>query len=373
MKGLHGIIFSYEKHNNLRELTANRMPASVPFAGRYRIIDFILSSMVNAGITDVGIVLHGRYQSLLDHLGSGKDWDLSRKYGGLRLLPPFAYEQQSGYIREFRGRMEALAGVRSYLQGIRQSHVVLANSDLIINIPLQDVYQAHLASGADITAVCTSNLDADAEDINYFRLNDQGRITETLYSVRNPEGCYRSLEIYILSKQLLLELVDECISHNLFNFRSAVLQGKADSLHIQSYVWDGYAAQIHSVKEYYDRSVELLDPAIRREVFHPQRPVHTKDRNDASTYIDPDGSCCNSLVADGCTIEGTVENSILFRGVSVARGAEVKNCVLMQDVSVGRDAVLHYVVADKNVEIMESRTLMGHDAYPLAIAKNSKV
>ncbi len=372
MKGLHGIIFSYEKHTNLRELTANRTPASVPFAGRYRIIDFILSSMVNAGITDVGVVLHGRYQSLMDHLGSGKDWDLSRKHGGLRLLPPFAYEK-SGFIREFRGRMEALAGVRSYLQGIRQSHVVMANSDLIINIPLQDVYQAHLNSGADITAVCTSNLDANAEDVNYFRLDSNGRITETLFSLRNPEGYYRSLEIYILSKQLLLDLVDEGTSHDLFNFRSAVLQGKADSLHIQSYVWDGYAAQIHSVKEYYDRSVELLDPAIRREVFHPQRPVHTKERNDASTYVDPDGSCSNCIVADGCTIEGTVENSILFRGVSVARGAEVKNCVLMQDVTVDRDAVLHYVVADKNVEIMESRTLMGHDQYPMAIAKNSKV
>ena len=137
MKGLHGIIFSHEKHNNLRDLTANRMPASVPFAGRYRIIDFILSSMVNAGITDVGVVLHGRYQSLLDHLGSGKDWDLSRMHGGLKLLPPFSYEQ-SGVVREFRGKMEALAGVRSYLEGIRQSHVVLADSDLIINIPLQD-------------------------------------------------------------------------------------------------------------------------------------------------------------------------------------------------------------------------------------------
>ena len=346
--------------------------ASIPFGGRYRMIDFMLSNMVNAGVSDVGLIVHANYQSLLDHVGSGKDWDLSRKHGGLRLLPPFAYEK-SGFIREFRGRMEALAGVRSYLQGIRQSHVVMANSDLIINIPLQDVYQAHLNSGADITAVCTSNLDANAEDVNYFRLDSNGRITETLFSLRNPEGYYRSLEIYILSKQLLLDLVDECTSHDLFNFRSAVLQGKADSLHIQSYVWDGYAAQIHSVKEYYDRSVELLDPAIRREVFHPQRPVHTKERNDASTYVDPDGSCSNCIVADGCTIEGTVENSILFRGVSVARGAEVKNCVLMQDVTVDRDAVLHYVVADKNVEIMESRTLMGHDQYPMAIAKNSKV
>ena len=371
MKGLHGIIFSHEKHNNLRDLTANRMPASVPFAGRYRIIDFILSSMVNAGITDVGVVLHGRYQSLLDHLGSGKDWDLSRMHGGLKLLPPFSYEQ-SGVVREFRGKMEALAGVRSYLEGIRQSHVVLADSDLIINIPLQDVYQNHLSSGADITAVCTSSLDAP-EDATYFRLDDAGRVVETLTAVRTPAGCHRSLEIYILSKELLLQLVDECVSHNLFNFRSAVLQGKVDSLYIGSYVWDGYAAQIRSLKEYYDRSLELLDSSIRREVFQPQRPILTKERNDASTYIDPDGSCVNYLVADGCTIEGTVENCILFRGVSIARGAEVKNCILMQDVSVGRDAVLHHVIADKNVVIKEARTLMGHEQYPLAIAKNSKV
>ena len=371
MKGLHGIIFSYEKHNNLRDLTANRMPASVPFAGRYRIVDFILSSMVNAGITDVGVVLHGNYQSLLDHLGSGKDWDLSRKYGGLKLLPPFAYEQ-SGTIRQFRGKMEALAGVRSYLEGIRQSHVVLSDSDLIINIPLQDVYQDHLSSGADITVVCTSNV-AGPEDATYFRLDSAGRVTETLFALRDPAGCHRSLEIYILSKQLLLDLVDECMSHDLISFRSAVLQAKVDTLNIHSFVWDGYAAQIRSLKEYYDRSMELMDSAIRREVFHPQRPIHTKERNDASTYIDPDGSCRNCIVADGCTIEGTVENSILFRGVSVARGAEVKNCILMQDVTVSRDAVLHHVIADKNVEIMDSRTLIGHDLYPLAIAKGSKV
>ncbi len=372
MKGLHGIIFSYEKHNNLRDLTANRMPASVPFAGRYRIIDFILSSMVNASITDVGVVLHGNYQSLLDHLGSGKDWDLSRKHGGLRLLPPFAYEK-SGTIRQFRGKMEALAGVRSYLEGIRQSHVVLADSDLIINIPLQQVYQDHLASGADITAVCTSNLDNSPEDASYFRLDSEGRVCETLFALRNPAGCHRSLEIYILSKQLLLELVDECMSLDQVSFRSAVLQGKVGALNIHSYVWDGYAAQIRSLKEYYDRSMELLDSSIRREVFHPQRPVLTKERNDASTYIDPDGACCNCIVADGCTIEGNVENSILFRGVSIARGAEVKNCILMQDATISRDAVLHHVIADKNVEIMEARTLMGHEQYPLVIAKDSKV
>ena len=369
MKGLHGIIFSYEKHNGLGELTANRTPSSVPFAGRYRIIDFILSSMVNAGITDVGVVLHGNYQSLLDHLGSGKDWDLSRKHGGLRLLPPF--EAPRG-LDGFRGKMEALASIRSYLEGIRQSHVVLADSDLIINIPLQDVYQAHLASGADITAVCTSNVNSEG-DVTFFRLDDAGRVRDTLFPLRDRTGSFRSLEIYILSKDLLLNLVEECMSHDQVSFRSAVLQSRADSLHIQSYVWDGYAAQIRSLNEYYSRSLELLDPSIRREVFPAQRPVHTKERNDASTYVDPAGTCCNCLVADGCTIEGTVENSILFRGVSVAKGAEVKNCILMQDVTISRDAVLQHIIADKDVEITDSRTLMGGPSYPTVIAKGSRV
>ena len=372
MKGLHGIIFSYEKHNDLRELTLHRVPASVPFAGRYRIIDFILSSMVNAGMTDVGVVIQGNYQSLLDHLGSGKDWDLSRMHGGLRLLPPFSHEQSARGVREFAGKMDALASVRSYLKEIRQSHVVMADSDLVINIPLQDVYQAHLDSGADITAVCTSDLNGPP-DSTYYRLNDQGRVTETLYPLHDPTGCHRSLEIYILSTQLLLDLVDDCLSHDQVNFRSAVLQGKADSLNIQSYVWDGYAAQIRTLKGYYNRSMELLDPSIRLEIFHPLRPIHTKERNDASTYVDPAGTCCNCLVADGCTIEGTVENSIIFRGVSVAKGAEVKDCILMQDTVISRDAVLHHVISDKNVEVMESRTLMGHDNYPMVIAKDSKV
>ena len=371
MKGLHGIIFSYEKHNSLRELTANRMPASVPFAGRYRIIDFVLSSMVNAGITDVGVVLHGNYQSLLDHLGSGKDWDLSRKHGGLRLLPPFSYEETGG-VRAFRGKMEALAGVRSYLEGVRQSHVVLADSDLIINIPLQEVYQAHLASGADITAVCTSDVSGPG-DSTYFRLDQEGRVTETLFPLNDPAGCRRALEIYVLSKELLLRLVDECISHDQTSFRGAVLQAKVAELHIQGFVWDGYAAQIRTLKGYYMHNMALLNPSVRREVFAPGRPIHTKERNDASTYADPAGTCCNCLVADGCTIEGTVENSILFRGVSVAKGAEVKDCILMQDVSISRDAVLHHVIADKNVSIGEGRTLMGHGEYPMAIAKGSKI
>ena len=162
MNGMHGIIFSYEKRNDLRELEEIRSASSVPFGGRYRAVDFSLSNLVNAGVTDVGIVLHGHYQSLLDHLGTGKDWDLSRKRGGLKLLPPFAFKEKYGE-GAFRGKMEALAGVRSYLQEIRRDYVALMDGDLVVNLPLTEIFEQHLKSGADITVVTNSMMTIKAE------------------------------------------------------------------------------------------------------------------------------------------------------------------------------------------------------------------
>ena len=369
MNGLHGIIFAYEKRNEMQELGQIRSAASIPFGGRYRAVDFSLSSLVNAGCTDVGIVLHGHYQSLLDHLGTGKAWDLSRKRGGLRMLPPFNYQENWGAM-PFRGHIEALAGVRSYLDTIRQDYVALMDGDLVANLPMGDIFESHVKSGADVTVVCGNDSFATA-DGTYFEISD-GRVTEVLFNLHRPRG-YRGLEVYIVSTKLLKEMVDECIGKDQYSWRRDVLQARKDQLYLRSYIWSGFAAQIRSVKEYYDRSLELLDPAIRREIFPVGRPIHTKERNEASTYVDPAGVCCNCLVADGCTIEGTVENSILFRGVSVAKGAEVKGCILMQDTTVSRDAVLQNVIADKNVVVRESCTLMGTPDYPMTIAKGSVV
>lgn len=133
MNRMHGIIFAYEQRGELRELTERRTAASMPFGGRYRAVDFALSNLLNAGVTDVGMVLHGRYQSMLDHVGSGKVWDMSRKRGGLHLLPPFNYLHEWG-VTPFRGKMEALAGVRDYLNEIRQDYVVLMEGDLVANL-----------------------------------------------------------------------------------------------------------------------------------------------------------------------------------------------------------------------------------------------
>ena len=369
MNGLHGIIFSYEKRNNLRELGEIRSAASIPFGGRYRVVDFALSNLVNAGVTDVGVVLNGRYQSMLDHLGTGKVWDLSRKRGGLRVLPPFNYQKDWG-VMPFRGKIEALAGVRTYLDTIRQDYVALMDGDLVVNLPLADIFEEHVKSGADVTVVCGNDSFA-TEDGTYFEKNIEGRITEVLYNLHTPRG-YRGLEVYILSTQLLKDLVDECAAKDQFSWRKE-LQTRKDSLYLRSYIWSGFAAQIRSVQEYYDRSMQLLNPAIRAELFCPERPIRAKGADKSSTYLGPEGKCVNSLVAEGCRIEGTVENSILVPGVVVEAGAVVRNCVLFKETVVRRDAQLSYIIADKDVEVLSNRTLMGHATYPIVLAKGSKV
>ena len=370
MKGLHGIIFSYEKENGLRELIENRVRGSVPFGGDYRIIDFILSSMVNAGITDVGVIMHGKCQSLLDHLGSGKSWDLSRNFGGLTLLPAFAYNERSHGDGQFRGRVEALYSVMNYLKGIRQDYVVLSDSDTIINIPLEDVLARHIATGADITAVCTA-AGGDGQD-TYFRLDGGGRITDTAYSLHTPSG-YRCLNIFVLRTELLVQLVTECISRNGYSLRRNILQEMGNRLKLYGYVYDGYAAHISTLQNYYDRSMELLDTGVRGRLFCPERPVYGKENDSPSSYIDPEGGCVNSLVADGCDIQGSVKNCVLFRNVRIEKGTSVENCILFKDTVVKRGAVLRGVITDKYVTISENVTLMGHERYPIVIAKGATV
>ena len=369
MNGLHGIIFSYEKRNEMQELGQIRSAASIPFGGRYRAVDFALSSLVNAGSTDVGIVLHGHYQSLLDHLGTGKAWDLSRKRGGLRMLPPFNYQQSWGAM-PFRGHMEALAGVRSYLDTIRQDYVALMDGDLVANLPMGDIYESHVKSGADITVVC-GNDSFETADGTYFEISE-GRVTEVLYNLHRPRG-YRGLEVYIVSTKLLKEMVDECAAKDQYSWRRDVLQARKDQLYLRSYIWSGFAAQMRSVKEYYDRSMQLLDPAIRADLFTPARPIRAKGTDKSSTYVGPEGVCVNSLVGEGCRIEGVVENSILFPGVNVNKGAVVRDSILFKGTDVLGGAKLAYVICDKDVKVQENRTLMGHATYPIVVAKGSIV
>ena len=194
MNDLHGILFAYRSNANLGELTRPRNTCSLPFGGRYRLIDFMLSSYVNAGITDVGLVVHESYQSLLDHLGTGKDWDLSRKHGGLRILPPFGYQGKGG--GEYRGNMEALAGVAGYLQNIRQDYVIMGWGDIAVNLPVAQVLEQHIASGADVTMVCTPTLKGAPQFSEYVEVSGEGRITDLSIHPTTADQALESLDAF---------------------------------------------------------------------------------------------------------------------------------------------------------------------------------
>ena len=370
MNDLHGILLACRSDANLGELTRHRNTCSLPFGGRYRLMDFMLSNYVNAGITDVGIIVHQSYQSLLDHVGSGKDWDLSRKHGGLRILPPFGYAERGG---DYRGDMDALHGVSDYLRNIRQEYVILAWGDTAVNLPVAQVLQQHLETGADVTMVCTPTLKGAPRFSEYVEVDETGRVTDLSVHPVMASQALESLEVYVLSKKLLMELVNYCSAHDIYHFSRGVLQPRLKTLKLMSYIHNGYVARFQSVSGYFERSMDLLDPKVRDDLFNPQRPIRTKDQSNPSTYYGPDARSTYSLVADGCMIEGEVENCIISRGVVVEKGAKVVNSVLMQGTVIKSGASLAYVITDKDVTVNQNRMLMGHLTYPLAITKGATV
>ena len=336
MNELHGILFAYRSDARLGELTRPRNTCSLPFGGRYRLIDFMLSNYVNAGI-----------------------------------LPPFSYAEHGH--GEYKGNMDALAGVAGYLSTIRQEYVIMGWGDIVLNLPVADVLEQHISSGADITMVCTPTPTGAPRYSEYVEVSGDGRVTDLSVHPSSSDQSLESLEIYIMSKSLLLDMVDYCAAHDLHSFSRGVLPPRLKSLKLIPYIHKGYVARFQSVSDYYQNSMDLLGPTVRADLFNPERPIRTKDQSNPSTYYGPDSVSRCSLVADGCFIEGEVENSILSRGVTVEKGAKVTNSVLMQGTVVRAGASLSYVIADKNVQVKDGRVLTGHFTYPLAISKGSVV
>ena len=368
MMDVHGIVYAYHSSPKLGELTRTRTNASLPFAGRYRLIDFALSSLSNAGVRDVGVILQRDFQSLLDHVAGGKAWDISRRRGGMRLLPPFGDNRGGDYA----GTAEALNAVVGYLRDIPQEHVVLYPADVLCNLDLVDVIRQHLRSGCGITAVTTS-CDPAVEHYR-FVVGEDGLAQQLLFRQVGPGKGAAAAEIYVARKDVLLELLDRCEAANRFHFHADCLAAYLEEGgKIDLYAHKGFLKRIDSVEDYYSASMAMLKPGPRAELFPTDRPVRTKERSDVSTYYGEQARVENSLIADGCYIEGTVRNSILFRGVRVAPGAVVENCILMQDTAVGADATMKFIIADKDVSVSDRELLAGSEKLPLVIPKRSKI
>lgn len=371
MGNVLGLVFANMHDTTLGDMTKNRTMGSVMFGGRYRLIDFPLSNMVNSGISEVGVITKSNYQSLLDHLGSAREWDLARKKGGLYILPPFGNVESTLY----RGRIEALYGAMSFIKHSRAKYVILSDCDVVTNIDYKPIVAAHIESGADITAVAHTGVYSsdDIKTSTVFNVDADKNVTSVLINPDISGTCTTSLNVFVMSMDFLIETVNDAMARGNVSFERNILQEKCRELKIKIYEYDNYFSKLNSPESYFKSNMALLEPENARKLFVPKRSIYTKVSDNAPVKYDLDSKVSNSLIADGCIIEGEVENSVLFRGVKVGKGAKVKNCILMQGTVVGDNAELSYLITDKNVSICENHILTSSPQYPMYVGKGVSV
>ncbi len=365
-----GIIFANLHEENVPELVRRRTMASIPFGGRYRVIDFVLSNMVNSGITTVGLMTSNNYRSLIDHIGSGKDWDLARKDGGLILLPPFSEKHDKLYTT----RLEALNSVTGFLNRRKEKYVVLTDCDGVMRVDIADIIERHEEKNADVTLVTHYGKVGNRADFMLINAGADGRVNEIKLSPHVEAGTKADIFInmMVINRQFLLNLVEDSVTHGFSSFESDILIKQLDGLKMYRYDYKGYYAGIDSMSAYYKHNMELLDKEVRDELFG-ERDIYTKVRDSAPSKYGKDAIVKNSLISDGCEIEGIVENSILFRGVKVAKGAVVRNSIVMQDNIIGQNTSLDCVITDKNVVVSDRKTLGGCATLPYYIPKGTRL
>lgn len=365
-----GIIYTGESDARLRELTIMRAIAALPVAGRFRVIDFLVSSMVNGGIKNIGVIMQKNYHSLMDHLGSGKEWDLHGKNDGLHILPPFLTRENVGL---YPGILDALRSNTNFLERSKQETLVLSNSNIIYNANIDELVRFYKDTGADITMLYTKDKSMQRDEFGtYLKVDKNGDVKDVEVEPTHPSYSNSYMQVMVIKRELLKNLVDKAVAHGLHSLdRDVILRLIQDgTARVNAYEYKGLCWRLDSVQSYFKFNMDILDPEKRRGIFRKDLPVYTKVRDEMPTCYGDNCNVVNSLLADGNQIEGTVENSVLFRGVKIAPNAHVKNCIIMQDGQVHEGAYIENCILDKQAVIKRNAKLIGPEAYPIVIAKN---
>ena len=366
-----GIIFTNDA--TMGELTNKRTMASLPFGGRYRQVDFALSNLSCAGVRHVGIISRHNYQSLMNHIGNGEEWGLDLEEGGLEFLTPYAMTTTHTY----RGKLESLNNAWDFLEyGPEDELVVMIDSAILSNVDLTDVLNSHVASGKDVTVVTKAGIANGEKQLDLaLKLDENGEVADMVVNYVADEDYLASMDIFVLSKAWLMKQVKEMIARDKFHMdRDLVLGGwQHGVVSVNVYQFDGVAMFNESVEEYFRNSMSLIKKEVRQNIFHGNHPVYTKVRDRVPTYYGEECEIENCVVADGCMLEGEVEDSILFRQVTVGKGAEVENCVVMNDAVIGEGAELKYAILDKNVTVTPGAKLIGTKKNPIIVKRGETV
>ena len=366
-----GIIFANDA--TMGDLTSKRTMASLPFGGRYRQVDFHLSNMTCAGIRHIGIISRHSYQSLMNHVGSGEEWGLELGEGGLEFLTPYAMSTNAAY----RGKLENLYFAMDFLEyGPADELVVMADSAILSNIDMTAVLNAHVASGKDITVVTKAGVADGVKQLDLaLKLGENGTVADMAVDYVAPADYVASMDIFVMSKAWLMNQVKEHVAHNMYHMDRDLVMGlwQKDAASINVYEFEGHAMFNESVEEYFYNSLSLINKDIRHGMFGACHPIYTKVRDRVPTYYGESCEIENCIIADGCMLDGEVENSVLFRQVTICEGAEVEDCIIMNDSVVGEGAKLKYVILDKDVTVRPGAKLYGTAKNPIIVKRGEVV
>lgn len=369
-----GIINLTENEEKIQDLVTHRPIAAIPFGGRYRVIDFTISNMVNSGIRKVAIFTRNKFRSLQDHLGSGKYWSLDRKRDGLFMLHPMV--DYTNTVRRY-GDLQTFKDNLGFIQHSRQGYIMICRSYNLMNFDLQLAIDYHRESNADVTIIGKRLKDARESSqyigLDSLEVDQNGYVKGVGVNFGAKKDVMLSMEMYILKRDLLVEIITDAYERGQRAFLKQAVFDYMDNLKVNVYEYDGPSHFINSISNYYQANMDMLDRMAFNALFDGFGRIYTKIKDEPSSLYSLTSCVTNSIVANGCMIEGTVENSILFRGVHIKKGAIVRNSIVMQETTIGETAHLNYVIADKQVAIADKKILMGDGGVPFVIKKGQMV
>ncbi|MFB6467059.1 glucose-1-phosphate adenylyltransferase subunit GlgD [Cytobacillus sp. Hz8] len=355
MEQVIGVINLVNEKQYLKELTSHRCFAAVPFGGRYRLIDFTLSNFIHANIKKVAVLTKDNYRSVMDHLGSGKEWDLDRRNGGLFILPPVHPDENiKGDIQQFKDHIEFF--LRS-----NEDTVIISPGHHVSKVDFNEVVDIHRVGGADITVIYKNYDGEPVEKPIYHKcqLNTEGNVTNIELFTIPKQGDPVCLETFIFKKEVLINMINQCYENGEYDFIKDAIKANLARLNVKSYQYRGYLPFIHSISSFYQSNLDFLHPELINEFFYEGWDIYTKVKHEPPVKYSATSRVSNSLVANGCSIEGTVENSIIFRGVKIHKGAVVKNCIIMQKSEIEENTYLENIITDKQVKISANLVMIG--------------
>ena len=368
-----GLIFADSYDVDLNGLTDLRTLAAVSYGGRYRLIDFMLSNMANAGIRNIGIITSQNYGSLMWHVRGGAGWDLDRKQSGIRFLPPFATET-GRYAYE--NRLEAMQANLAYLRELKEKYVLFGSCNYAANLDFQAMLDFHEKSGAVVTGLYTKNPinKKNGSDVTEYVTDENGKILECRI-VRDLDHAEKiAANTYIMDREELIRGLEETSKAGKKSFRRDIIPQIAAEGKAMAYEAKERLFFMDDISSYLKSNLMLLEPEVRYELLrNPARPIITRVKDSAPTRFGSKAKATNSIIADGAIIDGEVKNSIVFRGARIKKGAVVENSVIMQDTTVGEGAHVNYAVLDKKVVIQDSRLLSGYITHPFYAKKGTVI